>query len=204
MPCPGQRGSCCQLAPTSPTATRVGSLGKLALRSQGCRYRHRREMGARSALRRWDSMGGAGWGRRQAGHGYSSATLQRGPWGAWFCWSTVTGVETTGWYARNVMSWSCRGSSGFHLHKLSLPHQYLIQSSLDSRTVQVGFQPRRALPPGTKPTKKGHNFCFFPRQPGELQPLARRQPGGMKVLGAIRGQIRARVCQPPATAAGHF
>lgn len=73
------------------------------------------------------------------------------------------------------MSWSCRGSSGFHLRKLSLPHRYLVQSSFDSRAVQVSFQPYRALPAGTKPTKKDHNFCFFPCQPEEPQPLARWQ-----------------------------
>lgn len=96
-----------------------------------------------------------------------------GSLGAWFCWSTVTGVETAGWYGRNVMSWSCRGSSGFHLHKLSLPPQYLVQSSFDSRTVQVSLQPYRALPAGIKPTKITI-FAFSPASPGNRSP---RPPG---------------------------
>lgn len=102
-----------------------------------------------------------------------------GPRGAWFCWSTVVVVEMTGWYRRNVMFQSCRGSPGFHLHNRSLPDWHLTESSFDSGTVQVSFQP--ALPPSTKPTKKDHNFSFF-------SPSSRE--------GATRSRMSPVTCSP--------
>lgn len=127
------------------------------------------ERGARSAPCRRGSAGG----RMKT----SCVRLQLcnptvGPRGAWFCWSTAVVVEMTGWYRRNVMSQSCRGSPGFHLHNCSLPDWHLTESSFDSGTVQVSFQP--ALPPSTKSTKKDHNFSFFSHLAGKVPPTAER------------------------------